>query len=330
MPGSEVGGFRRIISMKLLTIGSWSQDRIEDAQKTFPEVTFVSAADHDDILREIVDAEAVFGGISREAFLAAKHLKWIQNTGAGVEGLARIDELAESGVTVTNTRGAHAATIAEHAFGLLLSLTRHLPQLFQAQREHDWLERSDIPQVGLTGLTLGMVGLGNIGRAIAKRGHAFDMTVIAVDAHEIPKPDFVTELRLSDGLDDLLRRADVVAVTIPSTPQTMGLLGAEQLRLMKPTAYLLVVSRGGIVDEDVLTQMLRDGQLAGAGLDVTATEPLPADSPIWDAPNLLLTPHCSGRSAFTSASAMAIFHENLGRYLAGEPLTNLVDLKLGY
>jgi phosphoglycerate dehydrogenase-like enzyme len=156
------------------------------------------------------------------------------------------------------------------------------------------------------------------------------MNVIAVDTHEIPKPDFVTELRLSDGLDDLLRRADVVAVTTPHTPETVGLLGEQQLRLMKSTAYLLVVSRGGIVDEDVLTEMLHEGQLAGAGLDVTATEPLPEDSPLWDTPNLLVTPHCSGRSAFTSASAMAIFHENLRRYLAGEPLTNLVDLKLGY
>jgi phosphoglycerate dehydrogenase-like enzyme len=140
----------------------------------------------------------------------------------------------------------------------------------------------------------------------------------------------VTELRLSDGLHDLLRRADVVAVTTPYTPQTAGMLGAEQLRLMKPTAYLLVVSRGGIVDEDVLVEMLREGRLAGAGLDVTATEPLPKDSPLWDAPNLLLTPHCSGRSAYTSATATAIFHENLRRYLAGEPLTNRVDLKLGY
>ena len=121
--------------MKLLITMPWSQDRIEDAQKTFPQVQFTVAADQDDILREIVDAEAVFGAINREAFLAAKQLKWIQNTGAGVERLARIAEIAESDVTVTNTRGAHAATIAEHAFGLLISLTRQLPRLLDAQRE---------------------------------------------------------------------------------------------------------------------------------------------------------------------------------------------------
>lgn len=242
--------------------------------------------------------------------------------------MAQISELADSDVVVTNTRGAHAATIAEHTFGLLISLTRHLPQLLQAQSEHDWTEQFDTPQVGLTGLTLGMVGLGNIGRA--QRGYAFDMNVIAIDAHQVPRPDFVTELRLSDGLADLLRRADVVAVTIPQTPQTVGLLGEEQLKLMESTAYLLVVSRGGIVDEDALAQMLCEGRLAGAGLDVTATEPLSEDSLLWDTPNLLLTPHCSGRSAYTCATDIAIFHENLRRYLAREPLTNLVDLKLGY
>ena len=316
--------------MKLLIIGSWDQDRFAEAKKTFPQVEFAATSDQNEILREISDADAVFGGISREAFLAAKQLKWIQNTGAGVENLARIVELAESDVIVTNTRGAHAATIAEHTFGLLISLTRNLPQTFQAQRDHDWGIQFDNPMVGLTGLTLGMVGLGNIGRAIAKRGRAFDMNVIAIDVHEVPKPDYVTELRLSDGLDDLLRRSDVVAVTTPRTPKTEGLLGEQQLTLMKRTSYLLVVSRGGIVDEVALARMLREGRLAGAGLDVTATEPLSEDSPLWDTPNLLLTPHCSGRSEFTSASVTAIFHENLRRYLSGETLTNLVDLKLGY
>ena len=316
--------------MKLLIIRSWDGNLLAELKTTFPQVQFVATSEPDEILREISDAEVVFGGITREAFLAAKRLKWIQNSGAGVDRLAPIAELAESDVIVTNTRGAHAATIAEHTFGLLISLTRNLPQSFQAQRDHNWHVRFDQPMVGLTGLTLGMVGLGNIGRAIAKRGHAFDMDVIAIDAHEVAKPDYVTELRLSDGLDDLLRQSDVVAVTTPRTPQTKGMLGEQQLGLMKPSSYLLVVSRGGIVDEDALARMLSEGRLAGAGLDVTATEPLPEDSPLWDTPNLIITPHCSGGSAFTSANVMAIFQENLRRYLAGEPLTNLVDLKLGY
>lgn len=317
--------------MKLLvTAGSWPEELLADVKKEFPSVQFTTITDRRDVLREIVDAEIVFGGISREEFLAAEKLKWIQHQGAGVERIAAISEITDGDVIVTNTRGAHAATIAEHTFGMLISWTRHFPRLFQAQQEHEWLPRFDSHPVGLSNLTLGMIGLGNIGRAIAKRGKAFDMKVIAVDTHKIPQPDFVTELSLSDGLPELLRRADVVVVTTPFTPQTAGMLKAQQLAQMKPTAYLLVVSRGGIVDEDALIEMLNEGRLAGAGLDVTATEPLSKESPLWKTPNLLLTPHCSGRSRFTHVMATNIFRENLQHYLDGEPLTNLVDMKRGY
>jgi phosphoglycerate dehydrogenase-like enzyme len=156
------------------------------------------------------------------------------------------------------------------------------------------------------------------------------MKVIAVDAHELPKPDYVAELRLLDGLHDLLRRADVVAVATPITAGTRGLLGPEELALLKPGAYLLVMSRGGIVDEPTLVRLLRDGTLAGAGLDVTAVEPLPADSELWDAPNIIITPHSSPVSEQTHAAVTAILRRNLSHYLAGEPLENVVDKKLGY
>ena len=135
--------------------------------------------------------------------------------------------------------------------------------------------------MGVSGLTMGVIGLGHIGRAIAVRAHAFDMKVIAVDVHEVPKPDYVAELRLLDGLDDLLHRADVVAVATPITDRTRGMLGPRELALLKQSAFLLVMSRGGIVDEPTVVRMLREGTLAGAGLDVTAVEPLPADSELW-------------------------------------------------
>ena len=140
----------------------------------------------------------------------------------------------------------------------------------------------------------------------------------------------MAELRLLDGLHDLLRRADVVAVATPITAGTRGLLGPEELALLKPGAYLLVMSRGGIVDEPTLVRLLRDGTLAGAGLDVTAVEPLPADSELWDAPNIIITPHSSPVSAQTHAAVTAILRRNLSHYLAGEPLENVVDKKLGY
>jgi phosphoglycerate dehydrogenase-like enzyme len=177
---------------------------------------------------------------------------------------------------------------------------------------------------------MGIIGLGQIGRAIAKRAHAFEMNVIAVDAHPMPKPDYVAEVRLLDGLDDLMRRSDVVVVATPITPETRGMIGPAQLELMKPGSYLLVMSRGGIVDEPTVTAMLHDGRLAGAGFDVTAIEPLPEESELWSAPNVIITPHCSPSSEQTRANVVAIMKENLRRYLAGEPLNNVVDKKLGY
>ena len=231
---------------------------------------------------------------------------------------------------VTNARGAHAATIAEHAFGMLVFLARRFAALYRAQQERVWLGPAPKGTVGLSGLTMGVIGLGHIGRAIAVRAHGFAMKVIAADVHEVPKPEYVAELRLLDGLDDLLRRADVVAVATPITDRTRGMLGPRELALLKPSAYLLVMSRGGIVDEPTVARMLREGTLAGAGLDVTALEPLPADSELWDAPNIIITPHSSPVSEQTHAAVTAILRRNLSRYLAGEPLENVVDKKLGY
>ena len=316
--------------MKLLVTAPWSEAQLVETRAAFPDVEFIWAQSHDAAERLIGDAEIVFGHLHRGGFLAAHQLRWIQCQGAGVEWLAQIPELIESDVVLTNTRGAHAATIAEHTFGMLVYLARGFRSLVAAQERKEWLRPLMVRPVGLAGLTLGVIGLGNIGRAIAKRGSAFDMKVIAVDAVDMPKPDYVQDLRQLDGLNDLLRRSDVVVVAAPLTSETRGMLGPEQLALLKPSAYVLAISRGGIVDDRALAQMLTDGAIAGAGLDVQEHEPLPADHPLWDAPNLILTPHCSGQSALTTAMGTAIFRENLGHYFKGEPLVNLVDKRLGF
>jgi phosphoglycerate dehydrogenase-like enzyme len=156
------------------------------------------------------------------------------------------------------------------------------------------------------------------------------MSVIAVDAHDTPRPAHISNFWLLEGLPELLRRSDVVVVATPYTPQTEGMLGLEQLSLMKPSAYLLVVSRGGIVDESALVNLLQEGRLAGAGLDVQAVEPLPEDSPLWETPNLIITPHCSGMSKQTTAMVVGMCRDNLARYLNREQLNNLVDKQRGY
>lgn len=179
-------------------------------------------------------------------------------------------------------------------------------------------------------MTLGVIGLGNIGKAIAERAAAFKMKVIAVDIREQDTPAYVEVLWKIDQLPQLLKQADVVAVTVPGTPETHCLLNEKMLSFMKATAYLGVVSRGGIVDEGILAKMLVEGRLAGAAIDVFKTEPLPKNSPLWKAPNLILTPHTSGKSEYTNFAATEIFMPNLERYLNNQPLINLVDKKLGF
>lgn len=316
--------------MKILVTTRWEEKRLDALRSSFPQAEFVVADTPEEVAKAVVDVDAVLGWLSRDAFLAAKKLRWIQAHSAGVEFLARVPELVESDVIVTNTRGAHAATIAEHAFALLLFLTRGLRHLDAQQRERSWRRPAGVQFVGLSGLTLGVVGLGRIGSAIAKRGHSFDMKVVAVDADDVPRADYVSEFWLLDGLPELLRRSDVVAVAAPITPETRGMLGPDQLALMKPTAYLIVVSRGGIVDEHALVAALREGRLAGAGLDVASQEPLPPDSQLWDAPNLIITPHCSGSSRQTTEMVWSIIAENLSRFIAGQPLMNQVDKRRGY
>ncbi|MFN8440947.1 MAG: D-2-hydroxyacid dehydrogenase [Caldilineaceae bacterium] len=317
--------------MKLLVTTNYMNLQAQELAKEFPQVQFVMATTPEALLQEIVDADAAVGYVGQEAFLAAQKLRWIQSASAGVEWMRNAPALIESDVTVTNMKGAHASTIAEHAFGMLVFLARKFALLYEKQKAHEWVPFGQgIEYFGLAGLTMGVVGLGQIGRAIAKRAYAFDMEVLAVDLHPVEKPDYVAELGLLDKLPDLMRRADVVAIATPITPETRGMITPELLRSMKSSAYLLVMSRGGIVDEPTLVQMLQEGKLAGAGLDVTAVEPLPQDNPLWDAPNVIITPHCSPTSSQTAGNTKAILRENLKRFLAGESLLNVVDKKLGY
>jgi D-2-hydroxyacid dehydrogenase (NADP+) len=318
--------------MKILWTSThyWTNERIEAIKAAFPQVEFIVPANNDELMKAVPEAEVIFGHVTTEMLPLAKKLRWIQGAGAGAEWIARVPALIESDIVVTNTRGAHASTIAEHTFMMLLNLARQFRQLDAAQRAKAWIGDTTPAQVGLSGLTLGVIGLGNIGRAIAKRGAAFDMRVIAVDANPVPKPDFVEQLGLLDALPDLLKQADAVAVAVPITPETRGMLGAAQLAMMKPSAYLIVISRGGIVDQDALIAALKSDKLAGAGLDVCVPEPLPPTAELWSAPNLILTPHCSGYSTQTTEGVIRTHWDNLKLYVAGQPVINVVDKRRGY
>ena len=316
--------------MKVLITAGWVDRFVDGFRQEFPQVEFVLADTTEEITAQAADAEAAFGPINSSQLQAAPNIRWIQASSAGVEWMPNVPELAERGITVCNTRGAHAKTIAEHTMGMLVFLTRGFGPLHKAQQRHEWGVPEGTRLVGLSGLKMGIVGLGNIGRQIAKRAAAFEMEVSAVDVNSMEKPDYVSELQLMDGMPALLRGSDVVVVTVPITAQTRGMIGPDELALLKQDAFFIVISRGGIIDEPTLIRMLEEGKLAGAALDVAATEPLPADDPLWDAPNLFITPHSSPSSVQTTSNVRRIMSDNLKRYLNDEPLQNTVGIERGY
>lgn len=296
-----------------------------------PGLDIVKVTTPEELASEIADAEVFYGFPNRDLLQQAKALKWIQAPSAGVNFLQNLPELVQNEVVLTNTRGAHGPSIGEHTFALLFAITRHIPQAVQAQKEHRWAW-SEIYYTSheIWGRTMGIIGYGAIGRAVAQRARGFDMNVIAVDTFPEPGAPFVAETWGMDRLPDLLAESDVVVVSAPYTTESHHLLGAEQLALMKPSAYLIVVSRGGIVEEGALAEALYAGKIAGAGLDVTEVEPLSPESPLWDAPNTIITPHTAGDSTEKERRCVEVLRDNLVLYAAGEPLKNLVDKGLGY
>jgi phosphoglycerate dehydrogenase-like enzyme len=316
--------------MKLIVANGWDPAGLEDVKKDFPSIEWVDGKSPESMTEHIVDAEIVYGHVNSEQMQLAKNLKWIHSHSAGVDWVLRIPELIASDVVVTNTTGGHANTISEHTIGMLISLTRGFPHLARAQGEKRWAQPLEFTPIGLSGRTMGIVGLGNIGSAIARVAQAMQMRVIAVDARDLDNPQHVEACWGLDELDHLLSESDVVVVTVPFTPATKDMISGEQIARMKDQSYLVGISRGGIINEQALSDALKSGKLAGAAVDVTAVEPLPSEDPLWDAPNLIITPHCCGTSEQTYREVTEFLRTNLNRYIAGEPLVNVIDKRLGF
>ena len=272
------------------------------------------------------EIEIIYGAISEADLPKAESLRWVHQPHAGVEGFM-YPAFKASDVVLTNCRRLYGKQISEHAFALLLSLTRSIPTQLEFMKRKHW-ER--VPCIELAGMTMGILGLGGIGRAVADRAKAFEFNVIAVDPESMEKPDTVTQLGRLDWLPEMMAQSNVVMVCCPSTPETHKLLSYEQFNLLPEGSYLVNVSRGKIIDEDALIAALRSGKLAAAGLDVTYVEPCPPDSPLWTEPNVILTSHSAGASQHIRARAMQLFVDNLHRYVKGELLENVVDKQKGY
>jgi phosphoglycerate dehydrogenase-like enzyme len=248
----------------------------------------------------------------------APRLRWLHTFSAGVDH-PWFQTLRARGVRLTTSSGAHAVPIAQTVLLYLLALSRGLPAWMDAQRRRAW-EPHDVRE--LSGLVLGVVGLGPIGLEVARLGAAFGMRVVG--ARRTPRGDEPCETWPLARLDELCARADALVLALPLTDDTRHLLDARRLALLKPGAWLVNVGRGALVEESALVDALRDGRLGGAGLDVFEIEPLPAESPLWELPNVLITPHSSGDTPGNLARASEIFVDNLGRYVRGEPLRNEV------
>ncbi|MBA2248305.1 MAG: D-2-hydroxyacid dehydrogenase [Chloroflexia bacterium] len=295
-----------------------------------PGIT-VTTCKRNEIPLHAPETDIFYGAPSAELIGIAPRLKWIQAPSAGVEFVARVPDLVASDVILTNTRGAHGPSIGEHTLALLLAMTRHIPESMEQQRRKHW-ERGTLYRTAreINGLTMGIVGFGALGKGIATRARAMEMELLAVDAQAIAGEPLIDEVWPVSRLEEMLSLSDVVVVSAPLTPGTTNLLNADMIRAIKKDAYLIVVSRGGIVDEDAVVDALESGALAGAGIDVTAQEPLPPESRLWDAPRLILTPHLAGASAPKERRVVEIFKENLIRFQNGDPLLNVVDKSKGY
>jgi phosphoglycerate dehydrogenase-like enzyme len=283
----------------------------------------------------LAEAEVLFTStvIPPDIAAHAPKLRWVQITAAGAEGLLD-SEMVRSGITLTTASGIHAVPIGEYVMGVMLAFAKGLPAAMRAQAERTW--RPYLAEE-LHGKTVGILGLGAIGGYVAKLAKADGMRVLAIRRSVRRRAAGrkagivdVDELLPPSDLPDLLSQADYVVIAVPLTPESRGLIGERELRTMRPTARLINISRGALIDEAALVRALKEGWIAGAALDVFQQEPLPGDSELWGMDNVILTPHISGGTPVYMERAVALFCDNLRRYLAGEPLRNAVDLQRGY
>ncbi len=310
----------------------WFVDRL---RHEFPELQITHLANYDRIEEQIADAEILIAwSIRPEQFRAAKKLRWIHSPAAAVHQLM-FPELIESDVILTNAREVHGPVVAEHVIALMFALAKKIPEAVRLQQKHVWgqetLWRERPRPREITGATLGLVGVGSVGREVAKRASALGMRVIAVREHPDKQvPEGVSDVYSTSAFEIFLPQCDYVVLAVPITASTQKLMNAERFEQMNPDACLINVGRGPLIDEGALIAALRNHQIGGAALDVFEQEPLPADSQLWDLENLLITPHTAGLTEKLWERHYRLFSDNLQRYLGSKSLSGIVDKRKGY
>ncbi len=295
-------------------------------QEAAPWARFILPSTDEELAEAIMSAEIMCGRPNTKLLERAEKLRWVQVTSAGVDRLP-LRELQHRGIVLTNARGMHGDTIADHVMALILAHTRQLSLRFENQKQRRW-ERGGSSRE-LAGSTMGVIGLGGIGSKVARRAVAFGMEVAGTRRSGVETPG-VRRVVAPERIMDLLPVCEYLVICCPLTPRTEGLIGEEELSVLPAGAYLVNIARGAIVDESALIDALQGGHLGGAGLDVFREEPLPPDSPLWDMDNVHITPHVAGQQANYAVKAAGRFAENLRRWQQGEPLKWVVDFDLGY
>jgi len=302
-------------------------------RERFPELEVVAAKDKEESLRHLPEAEILYGWSLPEKHLPlARALKWIHIPSAGVED-SLYPALVDSPIRITCSRGISSAALADHAFGMILAFSRGLAVAIR-EGSSKWIRTrffdADPMPVELDGKTLGILGFGSIGRELARRGRGFGMRIHALKRHRVEEEPLADRVFSPKELEPFLASADYLVVTLPLTPETRGILDEKRLAVMKPSAVLVNIARGGLIRQDALIDALQSGRLVGAGLDVFEQEPLPADSPLYRMSNVVLTPHIAGLHPNYLDRATSLFIVNLARYLKGESLLHEVDKRAGY
>ena len=304
---------------------------LKDYQGASPKARIVGVT-NETIMKEITDADALIGNITPEQVRAGKNLKWVAVMSAGVEQVLMKsggDDLRDSNIVLTNNKVVQGPEIADHAFALLLALTRDLP-LYWGDKQNEFWRRQQFRGIELMGKNAVIIGMGGIGMQIATRAWAFGMNVTGVDPEDRPISPMIKRIVKPDQIDEVIPDADVIFISAPDTPKSHKMVGPKQFELMKKNSYFIAVSRGGIYDMGGLVKALDEKRLAGAGVDVMDPEPLPAGHALWKFPNAIMTPHIAGRSDRDRGRMIGTIKDNIMRFVDGRPLLNVVDKQKGY
>ena len=317
------------VTQSVVPAPQYNAEEVKQITSQGKNVEMILPKTMDEMNQALAEVDVVFGSLNAEMLSKAKNLRWLQAIEAGMDTVL-FPDLVKSNVVVTNMARMFAPAISETAISMLLALTRGIIQYYVPQfQKKTWNAERNL--VEIDGMTAGIVGMGGIGQFVASKLHyGFNMKILATDAKPQPKPFFVDTLREPGWFMEMVPQVDILVGAAPNTPLTANMFNEKVFRSMKKTAYFLGLSRGALTDETALAQALKEGWIAGAGIDVAKTEPLPSSSPLWDCPNLIITCHTAGYAPQRRIRLMGLLTENVRRYANGLPLVNVVDKVRGY